>query len=81
MKKYIKPDISFQKLNLSTDISAGCSQVATTAEGVCSVSIPGYPGMYIFQDDPSNNCNTFLPNPEDFVCYHVPTADTNVFSS
>lgn len=81
MIKYVKPDISFQSLTLNTDISSGCSQVAQHEEGSCIVQIPGNPGMYIFQDDPYNNCNVFLPNPEDFICYHVPTADTSVFSS
>lgn len=81
MKKYVKPEISFQELNLTTNISAGCSQVAQHDAGKCIVEVPGNPGMYIFQDDVTNNCNTFLPNPEDFVCYHVPTADTNVFES
>lgn len=81
MKKYIRPDISFQELNLTTNISAGCSQVAKHDPGVCIVEIPGNPGLYIFQDNATSGCNTFLPNPEDFICYHVPTADTNVFES
>ena len=80
MKKYVKPDISFQKLNLSTDISAGCAQQAQQAEGICAVQIPDNPGLYIFQES-SNTCNIYLPNSDDFICYHVPTADTNVFSS
>lgn len=81
MKKYIRPDISFQQLSLSTDVSAGCSQQAQFDPNSCKAQIPGNPGLFIFHDGGDAGCNIFLPNPEDFICYHVPTADTNVFSS
>lgn len=81
MKKYIKPDISFQKLNLSTNISAGCEHAAKNAEGFCPVDIPGQPGLTVFAENPDSGCMLYSPDLGGLICYHVPTADSNVFES
>jgi hypothetical protein len=78
MKKYIKPDISFFELNLSTSISAGCSIPANSEPRACPVEIPGQPGLTIF---PEGVCMAYGPGLEDTICYHVPMADLNVFES
>ncbi len=80
MKKYIKPEISFQKLNLTTNISAGCEYTAQNAPNSCPVEIPGQPGLTIFQEN-SGVCMLYSPSIGDTICYHVPTADANVFES
>lgn len=79
MKKYIKPDIAFFELNLSTSISAGCAIYSNYEELKCPVQIPGQPGLTIFQE--ISGCVAYTPGMQDTVCYHVPTADINVFES
>lgn len=81
MKKYVKPEISFQNLNLSTNISAGCEISSNQAALTCGVELPGYPGLIIFQDDSTGTCDAYMPGIEDSICYHVPVADSNVFES
>lgn len=78
MKKYVKPDIAFFELNLSTTISTGCGINATQAEAICPVEVPGQPGLTIFQ---KGACTAYAPTAQDTICYHVPTADINVFES
>ncbi len=79
MKKYIKPDISFFELSLSTSISAGCALDKTSVEFVCPVQVPGQPGLTVFQR--TSGCTAYSPGMQDSVCYHVPVADINVFES
>lgn len=78
MKKYIKPDISFYKLNLSTTVSAGCQIQATHDPEICPVEIPGQGGLTVFQ---KGGCMVYGPGMGDGLCYHVPSAESNVFES
>lgn len=78
MKKYIKPDISFHEMSLSTSISAGCEIISNSAPTMCAVEVPGQPGLTIF---PEGTCVAYFPGYEDSLCYHVPTTDMNVFES
>ena len=78
MKKYVKPDIAFFELNLSTTISTGCGISATMEQMKCPVEVPGQPGLTIFQ---KGACTAYAPTAQDTICYHVPTADINVFES
>ena len=73
-KKYVKPAIQFQKLNMSASLSAGCAFSATFAEMDCPVMIPEW-GETVFNAD---NCDI---SGDEFVCYHVPVASSNVFGS
>ncbi len=74
-KRYAKPNITFQKLAMSADLSAGCSMNVSFAEFDCPIMIPEW-GETVFT---SSNCD--WSNDEIYVCYHVPTAGTNVFGS
>ncbi len=78
MKKYIKPDVSFFEMNLSTSISAGCEFTSNNAPLACPVEIPGQGGLTVFLE---GACMAYFPGAEDSLCYHVPTADSNVFES
>ena len=78
MKKYVKPDISFFELNLSTTISTGCNIYSNEAEAICPVQVPGQPGLTIFQ---KGTCVAYSPSSQDTICYHVPMAGMNVFES
>ncbi len=79
MKNYIKPDITFQKMNLSTDISTGCAVSSTQDPKKCPVDIPGQPGLTIYTE--GSECIAYGPGWEEQICYHVPVADLNVFES
>ena len=79
MKKYVKPNIAFFELNLSTTISTGCGINSQQAEAVCPIELPGHPGLTVFQE--TTGCVAYAPGIQDTICYHVPTADMNVFES
>lgn len=79
MKNYIKPDIAFQRLDMATTVSAGCEHTATLAAGTCPAPIPGQPGLTVFQE--GSDCMVYSPELGGLICYHVPTADSNVFES
>lgn len=72
-RPYIKPAISFQTLAV-TEASSGCEMLCNSTEMSCPVTIPDW-GMTYFQD---GMCDLL---PVEQICYHVPVADNNVFSS
>ena len=75
-KKYSKPGISFHPLALSADLSAGCTLLSNFAEFSCPVMIPEW-GETVF----TYNSGCDWSNDDVYVCYHVPTASSNIFSS
>lgn len=75
-KRYTKPTIAFQNLSMGTDVSAGCSMDITFAEFFCPVMIPEW-GETVFTE--VSDCTWY--NDEIYICYHVPTMDSNVFGS
>ena len=75
-KKYTKPGIMFQQMNIEADLSAGCSIQVSFEEFACPILIPEW-GETVYQ----NNTGCDWGNDEGFVCYHVPTAASNVFAS
>ncbi|MCR5042219.1 MAG: hypothetical protein K6C36_09020 [Clostridia bacterium] len=74
-KQYVKPTIAFQKLSTNTGLSAGCSMLSSFPEFSCAIEIPEW-GETVFTE---SNCD--WSNDDFYVCYHVPTAGSNVFSS
>ena len=78
MKNYMKPDISFFELTLSTSISSGCELKSNNQPLMCPVEIPGQGGLTVF---PSDSCDAYVPGYEDQLCYHVPNPTLNVFES
>ena len=74
-KSYIKPSIAFQKLAMSSDLSAGCTMELSSAEFSCPIMIPEW-GETVFTE---SNCD--WSNDDYYICYHVPTAGSNVFGS
>ena len=79
MKSYIKPNIAFQNLTLSAGIVNACVYKSQQDAGVCPAEVPGIPGLTVFQED--SQCETYSPELGGMICYHVPTADANVFES
>lgn len=77
-KKYLKPDISFESFRLSTDISAGCAMLSQQAPNGCVIYYPQW-GMTLLTE--ALSCDATPPGGLDYICYHVPLADNNVFES
>lgn len=77
-KSYIKPAIAFESLDMSANVASGCSLLATnSAQYVCAV-IDEEAGWTLFSD--YVNC-MMVPSPGDQICYDIPLASSNVFSS
>lgn len=76
-KKYIAPAIVFHDLSLSTELCADCIIKASHGENLCPIVIEDYPYTLINRAI----CESYAPEITDTICYHVPLADSNVFSS
>lgn len=74
-KKYGMPAIQFQSLALSTGVSSGCYYISSFEVNACAIEIPEW-GETVFAKD--SDCD--LSN-EDYPCYNVPLANSNVFES
>ena len=61
---------------MSSDLSTGCSLDLAFAEFACPLLIPEW-GETVFTD--ALQCD--WSNDDFYVCYHVPTAGSNVFNS
>lgn len=79
-REYQKPELYYESFQLAQSIAANCEGIANFAENACSVTLdgPGY-SLTLFHD--SQICVDSPPNPDDFVCYHAPAENMNVFSS
>lgn len=77
-KSYIKPIMTFESLALSANVASGCAFLSTnSAEYVCPVT-DAESGWVIFSD--YVNC-AIVPENNDAICYDIPFANSNVFSS
>lgn len=78
-KKYEKPQILITSFELSESIASGCEQLSNAAEYACAVEDKEAELTLIAQG--ISGCIFTPPNPDDFICYHAPSDDSNVFSS
>ena len=71
-KVYTKPDVMSIEFSFGSNASSGCRHVGTFSDGQSC----GYDdnGFFIFM----SGCDIMSDNE---FCYHVPTADNNVFES
>lgn len=79
-KAYEKPQILFCSFELSESISAGCDVITNfNLDSGCPVMVEDW-GMTIIT---GTSCDYVPPsqNMDDYVCYHVPSDDSNVFTS
>lgn len=77
-KTYSKPLLYYESFSLSTQL-ATCGYTATFELNGCPISIPELGGETIFVT--TGICDWYTPNPDDMICYHVPTDDMSVFGS
>ncbi|MBQ6021535.1 MAG: hypothetical protein IJR51_10820 [Clostridia bacterium] len=75
---YIKPFITFEKLSMSNPTSASCALNVSFAEFSCPILIEEW-GETVFATTSSPRCD--WTNDDFYICYHVPTAGSNVFGS
>ena len=86
-KTYTKPEISFESFLMSTNIAGDCEKpfVNNPSKGACAVLGSG--GVAVFDAKVGGAC-TWTPEAMgyekdhyDYLCYHVPTEDNNLFNS
>ena len=81
-KNYNKPDILFESFALSVDIAGGCERVIDTyLGGECAMELVGFGNVFT---DKVGQCSMVIEDGDpiaDGLCYHVPTADNNLFNS
>lgn len=76
-KAYSKPTIEFVDFTYSASIAANCKWQADFAQESCNPVIEDN-GWTIYNQD--FTCDYQVDQNPD-VCYHVPTADSSIFSS
>lgn len=70
--------INFESLALSTGVSSGCAMLSQSAPNQCVIYYPQW-GMTLLTE--TLTCDAYPPGGTDYICYHVPVADNNVFES
>ena len=79
-KTYTKPLIVYESFKLSTNIAASCTFLGTqSAQYTCPVYDPQF-GFNIFAET-TVDCDMTPPGGNDSICYDIPIANSNVFSS
>lgn len=79
-KSYVKPLAIYEGIQLSASVAGSCSLLGTqSAQYDCPVEDPNL-GLFIFAET-TFACDTIPPDGNDSVCYDVPFANFNVFSS
>lgn len=82
MKKvYEKPEIMFEDFTLTTNVAGDC-EVKTNipSNNTCGLD---FSGLMVFMTGMSGCSDIQVDEGKDFdgICYHVPTADNNLFNS
>lgn len=78
-KPYTKPRIEFVEFSLVSSITATCTYTGTHADGNnCTYDDNGW---IRFSSANSVCVNEGIVDDDLSYCYHVPTADTSIFSS
>ena len=75
--KYIKPAFMFHPIPLVAGAGTGCSYNSSANDSSCTVYDPDLE-MTIFNSG-NNACD--LTPPDEGICYTVPVADYNIYSS
>ena len=80
-KAYSKPDIVFENFSLCTSIAgAGCIVSVAATPGSCALDLDG---INVFLEE-VYSCQLKVKDGSgqlNFLCYHVPTGDNNLFTS
>ena len=79
-KKYQRPELYYESFALCSTIAAGCEGIANFAENACTVTLEGE-GYKLVLFNSNTVCLDSPPNADDYLCYHAPTENNNIFSS
>lgn len=79
-KEYQRPELFYESFSLCPAIAAGCEGIANFAENACSVTLKGE-GYELVLFHNTAICRDCPPNADDYLCYHAPTENNNIFSS
>lgn len=79
-KKYQRPELYYESFALCSTIAAGCEGIANFAENACTVTLRG-DGYELVLFNSNTVCLDSPPNADDYLCYHAPTENNNIFSS
>lgn len=78
-KEYQRPELYYESFSLCSAIAAGCEGIANFAENACTVTLKGEGYELVLFN--SSICLDSPPNADDYLCYHAPSENNNVFSS
>lgn len=74
-REYVKPNLSFESFEMSSNIATGCGNAQHYSEMTCDTQLGA--GMVYFVD---NNSCEYTPE-DNGMCYQIPTEDTRLFAS
>ena len=77
-KAYCKPQIAFEDFELCANVAAGCEHTTGATQNTCGYSIPGIGTLFVGE---VSACVWKVTDGYNGICYHVPLADTNLFTS
>ncbi len=78
-KQYIKPQIMFDSFELTDCIAAGCAFLNSNIQPYVCAVLDKELGFTLFTD--IGICDSTPPGGNDSICYHIPVADYNVYTS
>lgn len=82
-KRYSKPEIQFENFCLTTNIAAGCNEIANAMPGQCGVEFIEGGAMNIFLESVTGCTIKIEDGSGEFneICYYNPTPGNGVFTS
>ena len=78
-KSYVKPQLMFDSFELTDSIAAGCAFLSSNHDPYVCAVLDTELGYTIFSDYAI--CQSTPPGGNDSICYHIPVADYNVYTS
>ena len=77
-RNYVKPEICFESFELAESIASGCTHLAGSTQGLCSVIIAG---ENVFLSNVMACSGSDVEDGADGLCYYLPFETNNIFSS
>lgn len=79
-KTYVKPNAIFESFELSANIAVGCEYRTNHAKNDCVYYLNNGRNVFV---DVNTNCRDITAPGQDYgaVCYHIPSEQSNLFTS
>lgn len=83
MKKYVKPELVYEKFELSQHIADCAWELTNSTKDTCSAEadpdyLPGFPNLFMAE---ANGCSLIPGTTYQDYCYHDGAQGANVFAS